>query len=98
MTRTWIKSWPLRAAALAAVTLVGLRAWPHAPLKDRVALSTCVWSADGELLRVTLAADGQYRLWVPLSGVSTDLVSAFLLKEDRWFFWHGGVNPAALVR
>ena len=98
MTRTWIKSWPLRVAALAAVTLVGLRAWPHAPLRARVALSTCVWSADGELLRVTLAADGQYRLWVPLSGVSTDLVSAFLLKEDRWFFWHGGVNPAALVR
>jgi penicillin-binding protein 1C len=26
------------------------------------------------------------------------LVEAVLLKEDRWFYWHPGVNPAALVR
>ena len=31
-----------------------------------IPLSTGVWSADGELLRVTLAADDQYRLWTPL--------------------------------
>ena len=57
-----------------------------------------MWSADGELLRVTLAPDDQYRLWVPLSEISPTLVEAFLLKEDRWFYWHPGVNPIALVR
>ncbi len=98
MTRPLRRSWLWRAVALGVVSLVGLRAWPHAPLKARVPLSTSVRSTDGELLRVTLAADGQYRLWVPLNDVSIDLVSAFLLKEDRWFYWHGGVNPAALLR
>ena len=78
--------------------LAGLRLWPHAPLSRRVPLSTAVWSADGELLRVTLAADDQYRLWTPLSEMPRALVDAFLLKEDRWFYWHAGVNPLALTR
>ena len=63
-----------------------LRLWPHAPLSQRIPLSTTVWSADGELLRVTLASDDQYRLWTPLKQMSPALVDAFLLKEDRWFY------------
>jgi penicillin-binding protein 1C len=46
---------------------------------------------------VTLTADEQYRMWVPLAEVSPTLTDAFLLKEDRWFFWHPGINPASLV-
>jgi penicillin-binding protein 1C len=88
----------LKAAALAAVALVALRVWPHAPLRQRFSISTGVWSADGELLRVTRTADDQYRLWTPLSQVSPTLVDVFLLKEDRWFYWHVGVNPIAIVR
>jgi penicillin-binding protein 1C len=78
--------------------IIGARLWPHAPLSERIPTSTAVWSADGELLRVTLTPDEQYRMWVPLSDVSSTLTEAFLLKEDRWFFWHPGVNPVALVR
>jgi penicillin-binding protein 1C len=87
-----------RAALAGAAALLLLRFWPHAPLPDRVPLSTSVWSADGELLRVTLASDDQYRLWTPLQRISPALADAFLLKEDRWFYFHPGVNPAALVR
>jgi penicillin-binding protein 1C len=83
---------------LALLILGLLRFWPHAPLSQRVPLSTSVWSSDGELLRVTLAADDQYRLWTPRERMSPELVDAFLLKEDRWFYWHPGVNPSALVR
>jgi len=60
--------------------------------------STSIWSADGELLRATLAPDGQYRLWTPLSQMSPELINAFQLKEDRWFYWHPGVNPVSLLR
>ena len=67
--------------ALAAVVLLlaGVRWWPHARLCERVPLSTAVWSADGELLRVTLASDDQYRLWTPLEGISPAVAEAFLL-------------------
>ncbi|HEY1336452.1 MAG TPA: transglycosylase domain-containing protein, partial [Bryobacteraceae bacterium] len=84
-------------ATLALIPLL-LRLWPRAPLADRVPLSTAVWSADGQLLRVTLAADDQYRVWTPLAQMSPVLIDAFLLKEDRWFYWHPGVNPSALAR
>lgn len=87
-----------KAIALAALVFGVLRFWPHAPLKQRFPLSTAVRAANGELLRVTLAADDQYRLWTPLRSVSPVLVEAFLLKEDRWFYWHPGVNPVALAR
>src|SRR5439155_25971966 len=65
---------------------------------DYFPLSTGVWSDDGELLRATLASDDQYRLWTPLSEISPTVVEAFLLKEDRWFYWHPGVNLVSLAR
>ena len=86
------------AVPLLAIALLALRVWPHAPLRARVPISTGVWSADGELLRVTRAADDQYRLWTPLAEISPTLIDAFVLKEDRWFYGHAGANPASLVR
>ena len=88
-----------RSLALAALLLLaGVRLWPRAPLSQRVPLSAAVWSADGELLRVTLASDDQYRLWTPWKDIGPDLPEAFLLKEDRWFYWHPGVNLFSLTR
>ena len=91
-----------RRLVLSVAPLVILLAWlrwaPHAPLIARVPLSTDVWSADGELLRVTRSADDQFRMWVPLARMSPEVVDAFLLKEDRWFYWNPGVNPVALLR
>src|SRR5216684_1805237 len=80
------------------VSVLGLRCWPHAHLTQRIPLSTAVWSADGELLRVTRTSDDQFRLWVPLSQISPTLIDAVLLKEDRWFYLNPGINPVALVR
>ena len=89
---TWL------ALACVPLTLLLVRLYPWRPLQDLVPQSTTIWSADGELLRATLASDGQYRLWTPLHEMSPALVSAFKLKEDRWFYWHPGVNPVSLVR
>ena len=80
------------------ITLLLIRLYPLRPLRDLVPQSTTMWSVDDELLRATLASDGQYRLWTPLNEMSTALVDAFRLKEDRWFYWHLGVNPFSLVR
>ena len=53
---------------------------------------------NGTLLHITTAPDGRYRVWTPLAGVSPHWVQATLHKEDRWFRWHPGVNPLALMR
>ena len=98
MSSTRVRRRVWQGALLLTCALMAIRAWPRPPLRASIPVSTEVWSADGELLRVTLASDDQYRLWVPLDRMSPALVEAFLLKEDRWFHWHPGVNPVALVR
>ena len=96
MTTKRVRQWG-RFVSLPAILLL-VRLYPWRPLRDLVPQSTSIWSADGQLLRATLAADGQYRLWTPLNQMSPMLVEAFRLKEDRWFYWHPGVNPLALLR
>ena len=88
----------LAALALLAALLVGCRLWPHEPLRERLPSSTAFYDDSGHLLRLTLASDQQYRLWVPLRSISTQLVEGVLLNEDRWFRWHPGFNPWGLAR
>ncbi|OOG49320.1 penicillin-binding protein 1C [Rhodanobacter sp. C06] len=88
----------LAALALLAALLVGCRLWPHEPLRERLPSSTAFYDDSGHLLRLTLASDQQYRLWVPLSAISPQLVEGVLLHEDRWFRWHPGFNPWGLAR
>ena len=88
----------LLAALPVALLLAALRLWPHAPLAEAVDSSRSIHARGGELLRLTLAGDGQYRLWTPLAQISPTLVDAVLLYEDRGFFRHPGVDPAALAR
>lgn len=97
---------PPRWARRAGVALLGTvaafwllpRVVPVAPLKDRFGTSTAVYDADGGLLRLTVAPDERYRVWVPVARISPLLVDATLLQEDRHFWIHPGVDPFALVR
>ncbi|MDP3088789.1 MAG: penicillin-binding protein 1C [Methylotenera sp.] len=84
--------------ALASVILVVLRLSPKPALVDIIPHSTAIYAADGTLLRLTLATDAQYQLWVPLKEISQNATEAVKLYEDRYFDWHFGVNPVALLR
>jgi penicillin-binding protein 1C len=90
----------LTASALLgiAAVLTGFRYWPRAPIATQIPTSSAVFDRNGELLRLTLARDQQYRLWTPLDAVSAEFIEALLLHEDQHFYAHPGVNPAALVR
>ena len=88
----------LVVAAVLAAVLVTLRLLPAAPLSQIAPHSTAIHAQGGELLRLSLASDDQFRLWVPLDQMAPALPEAVLLYEDRWYYWHPGVNPFALVR
>ncbi len=90
--------WSIALVAGAVLVIGSLRLLPHAPLSSYAPQSTAVYAEDGQLLRLTLASDQQYRLWTPLSKVSPQFVDALLLHEDRHFRRHFGVDPVALVR
>lgn len=80
------------------LVLLVVRFSPKAPILEAQPWSRAVYASGGELLRLSLAADEQYRLWTPLSHLSKSYVEAALLYEDRGFYWHPGVNPYALLR
>lgn len=84
--------------ALSALFLIAFRLWPQTPLAETLGTSRAVYARGGELLRLTLAPDQQYRLWTPLADKAPTLVDAVLAYEDRSFYWHLGVNPVALAR
>jgi penicillin-binding protein 1C len=92
------RAWTLATAAAALAAAVALQFTPAKPLRDFERYSAALYAEDGSLLRLTLAPDQQYRLWVPLESISPKLVEAVKLYEDRWFDYHGGFNAAALLR
>jgi penicillin-binding protein 1C len=60
-------------------------------------LSTVVEARDGTLLGARIASDGQWRF--PAGGaVPEKFRKAILSYEDRYFYFHPGVNPVALLR
>jgi len=68
------------------------------PLLGNVEFSRAVFDRNDHLLRLTLSGDEKYRLYTPLTDISPRLKEAVLLKEDQYFYYHPGVNPAALAR
>jgi len=85
-----------------AVLFMGVAiAWlllPRPELYPRNGFSTAVYDRDGQLLKLALAPDERYRVRLELPRISPRLREAVRLYEDRWFDFHPGVNPAALLR
>ncbi|MBT2747273.1 penicillin-binding protein 1C [Lysobacter sp. ISL-52] len=98
--REWRRQWVALALSLIAVAAMWgvIRFWPRPSLSEAIPLSTVVRDREGRLLRLTLASDQRYRLWVPLKDISPRLVEAVMLQEDAWFRWHPGFNPVSLLR
>ena len=100
MRRFPLRRWRLTLLIFATVivALAVLRLYPKPPLSSYYTSSVAVYDARGQLLRLTLAKDDRYRLWLPLESISPEIIEAFLLQEDRWFYRHLGVNPLSLMR
>jgi penicillin-binding protein 1C len=59
------------------------------------------WAAldrEGGLLHLGLSPQGSYRLPLRLDQLSPELIEAFVRVEDRWFYWHPGINPLSILR
>jgi penicillin-binding protein 1C len=68
------------------------------PLNVNVPYSTVVLSREGNLLQGFLAKDEKWRMKCSVKEIPPELAKAFIYKEDRYFYYHPGVNPFAMVR
>lgn len=79
--------------------LIGLRQCTlQPPILEETSFSRLILDEEGRLLRVTLSSDEKYRIYTPLEEVSPQFLEATLLQEDRFFYYHLGVNPVALLK
>lgn len=77
-----------------------LQLQPYGALKDfqNKGYSLPIYSSDGELLYITPKDDGLLRERVDLSLLETVQIEQVLTSEDRYFYYHYGVNPISLFR
>ena len=80
-------------AAGVLITPVLLSPFP----RFRAPLSTVIEASDGSLLGARIADDGQWRF--PGTGqVPVKFEKSLLTFEDRWFYYHPGINPVSILR
>lgn len=90
------------AGAILLVASMGLVWWVQmlgpAPLGANVEYSKEVLDRDGRLLRAYSTKDGRWRLPAEVEDVDPRFLKLLLAYEDKRFYHHMGVDPAAMAR
>jgi penicillin-binding protein 1C len=68
------------------------------PLRVKIEYSQIVIANDGTVIHAFLTRDEKWRMLTEMNEISPQLKKAILYKEDKWFYYHFGVNPFALAR
>ena len=68
------------------------------PLKTNVEYSTIITDKNGEVISAYLTKDEKWRMKTELNEISPLLRKTIIAKEDKYFYYHPGVNPIAVHR
>lgn len=85
-------------AAIIAVLMVFCILNHIFPLQKKISFSTTISARDGTVLQAFLSADEKWRMKVNKNDVSSMVKRLILFKEDKWFYYHPGINPVAILR
>jgi penicillin-binding protein 1C len=68
------------------------------PLPDKIEYSTIITDSKGEIVNAYLTSDEKWRMKTELNEISPLLQKTIVAKEDKYFYYHPGINPFAIVR
>ncbi|CAN5454091.1 penicillin-binding protein 1C [soil metagenome] len=68
------------------------------PFHPAVKYSTIIYDRKGRLLQAYLSDDDKWRMPCTVKEVNPLLLKTLLQKEDKFFYFHPGVNPVAIFR
>lgn len=68
------------------------------PLKIDIDYSQSVMDKKGNVLQTFLTYDDKWRLYTELDEISDALKKAIIAKEDKYFYYHPGINIIAIGR
>lgn len=84
--------------ALAALFVFFLLLNYFFPVTVQKEYSTIVLDNRGEVIHAFLTSDDKWRMKTELREISPVMKQALLYKEDKYFYYHPGINPFAIVR
>jgi len=68
------------------------------PLPDKIEYSAIITDSKGEVINACLTRDQKWRMKTELNEISPLLRKTIIAKEDKYFYFHPGVNPVAVAR
>lgn len=68
------------------------------PLSTQRDYSQIIWAQDSTVLDIYLTPDDKWRLKTELPEIIPALSKAIIYKEDKYFYYHPGINPLAIFR
>ncbi|MGN6163855.1 MAG: penicillin-binding protein 1C [Flavisolibacter sp.] len=68
------------------------------PLPDRIEYSTIITDDRNEVVNAFLTKDEKWRIKTELDEISPLLRKTIIAKEDKWFYYHPGINVLAVAR
>ena len=68
------------------------------PPPDQVEYSTIITDNKGEVVHAYLTSDEKWRMKATLEEISPLLRKTIIEKEDKYFYYHPGINPLAVGR
>lgn len=93
-----------RLASLAVMSILLLLSaslylpFPKGRLEPFPVVSLSLVDRNNIVLREILSDEGGRCRWIELDEISSDLVSATMVAEDRYFFLHPGINLLSIIR
>jgi penicillin-binding protein 1C len=94
----WVRRHPWRASMALLLSTVLLLDQLFPPLIPKDGPGLMVVARDGSPLRAWPDTDGVWRFPTTPAKVAPRYLDALLTYEDRWFYWHPGINPIAMLR
>ena len=86
----------VKTLVIAVLIFLGLDFFFPAP--THVPYSTLITARDGSILHAFLSRDDKWRMYAELPEITPTLRDAILFKEDKYFRYHPGFNPIAMLR
>jgi len=68
------------------------------PLPDKINYSTLILDDQGRVVHAFLTTDQQWRMRLDKNELTPLLKNTILAKEDKYFYYHPGFNPVAIVK
>jgi len=68
------------------------------PLREQPGYSQLVTDKDGNVLHAFLSPDEKWRMKTEIDEINPLLKKTIVFKEDKYFFYHPGINPVAIIR